>query len=260
MALGLWRSVGTALLLAGGALSILAVPAEGTVLADSARPADPIRVAAGSWELRGTLDMTPEAVLSRQGPFGAAPEPQGGFADRWRAITLLLQEDVATLAACRAEPSACTDSARRFGAIVEEARLARGRARLGSVNRAVNLAVAYRSDMSRFGIDDVWSPPLATFAAREGDCEDYAIAKYLALREAGTEARDLRLAIVREVRTGGVHAVLAVWNEGDWLLLDNAGMALVSDTDAARYRPLAILGAPEPIGLAAGSQDITPPG
>ena len=52
------------------------------------------------------------------------------------------------------------------------------------------------------------------------DCEDYAIAKYVALREAGVEAADLRFLLVRD-RLAGDHAVLGVRYEGRWLILDN---------------------------------------
>ena len=44
------------------------------------------------------------------------------------------------------------------------------------------------SDFTQHGEADRWSAPLATFATAKGDCEDYAIAKYVALREAGFPA------------------------------------------------------------------------
>ena len=47
------------------------------------------------------------------------------------------------------------------------------------------MAIRYVSDYAQHGEADRWSAPLATFATGKGDCEDYAIAKYVALREAG---------------------------------------------------------------------------
>lgn len=113
-----------------------------------------------------------------------------------------------------------------------------GRARLGEINRAVNLAVRPSSDESRYGSDDVWSAPLSTFAAGSGDCEDYAIAKYVALQHAGVEAADLRLSIVRDTQRGIDHAVLSVRLDGQWLVLDNRRFLLVEEGSIPNYLPL----------------------
>ena len=69
-----------------------------------------------------------------------------------------------------------------------------GRARLDLVNNRVNDAITYKSDMAQWGVADLWSPPLAangtgSFNTGFGDCEDFAIAKYVALRAAGVPAR-----------------------------------------------------------------------
>ena len=40
-------------------------------------------------------------------------------------------------------------------------------------------------DLEHHGQIDVWSSPLATLARGAGDCEDYAIAKFIALQRAG---------------------------------------------------------------------------
>ncbi|HWV53800.1 transglutaminase-like cysteine peptidase [Pseudorhodoplanes sp.] len=116
-----------------------------------------------------------------------------------------------------------------------------GRARIGEVNRAVNLAIRPVSDERRFGVADQWSAPLETMSAGEGDCEDYAILKWLALKEAGIGGDDLRLVIVRERAVRSSHAILAVRLDGRWLLLDNRSFALV-DLDQTHYRVLAALG------------------
>ena len=72
-------------------------------------------------------------------------------------------------------------AALKFLAIVDAARLREGRARLGEVNRAINLAIRPVSDLAQYGQVDVWSSPLATLTRGGGDCEDYAIAKFVAL-------------------------------------------------------------------------------
>jgi hypothetical protein len=46
-------------------------------------------------------------------------------------------------------------------------------------------------DLVQYGEVDVWNSPLVTFNTAAGDCEDYAIAKYVALQMAGISAEDL---------------------------------------------------------------------
>ena len=82
-------------------------------------------------------------------------------------------------------------AALKFLDIVDAARLREGRARLGEINRAINLAIRPISDLAQHGQIDVWTSPLATLARGGGDCEDYAIAKFVALRRAGIAPDDL---------------------------------------------------------------------
>ena len=61
---------------------------------------------------------------------------------------------------------------------------------LAAVNDYVN-RVRYRDDRVNWGLRDYWAAP-REFFARGGDCEDFAIAKYLSLRALGfqTEVRE----------------------------------------------------------------------
>ena len=83
--------------------------------------------------------------------------------------------------------------------------------------------------------------PLMTFASGAGDCEDYAIAKYVALRQAGVAARDLRLVILHDRLAHEDHAVTAARLDGHWLILDNRHMALLADTQVRNVTPLLAL-------------------
>jgi len=102
-------------------------------------------------------------------------------------------------------------------------------------------------------IDDFWSTPLATLEKGAGDCEDYAILKYLVLREAGISPDDLRLLIVSYPRRRSYHAVLAVHLDEEWLLLDNLTMVMVNSLEATQYRPLIALDDRAMTTFAAGS-------
>lgn len=177
-------------------------------------------------------------------PFGRVTSfaPAGPLWIKWRSLDDSFARDETIIAQCRAERTACSPAAARLAALIDEARTLSGRHRLAIVNREINLSIAYTSDALQFGVADVWSGPVATLASGRGDCEDYAIAKMFALRAAGVPAQDMRLLVAR-LRTGGSHAVLAVREDGHWLLLDNRSMALGEDSRTADLTPLFALDA-----------------
>src|SRR5215813_4246103 len=210
--------------------------------------------------------LCPAAQAAGQ-PDPLADEIARRAAAKWMDVLARMDSEEETLAACRASPEACSPAARRLLQIVELGRQRAGRARLGEINRAVNLSIRATSDLSQYGVDDFWSAPLATIEKGAGDCEDYAILKYLALREAGISPDDLRLLIVSYPRRGIIHAVLAVHLDEQWLLLDNLTMVMVNSVEATQYRPLIALdyhaittfaaGSPAPPEVPAAIQNIS---
>jgi predicted transglutaminase-like cysteine proteinase len=116
-----------------------------------------------------------------------------------------------------------------------------GLARIGVINRAVNSAIVPTSDMRQWGVADHWSPPLETLTARRGDCEDYAIAKYVALIDAGVAKEDVKLVIVRKRLPEEEHAVVAARVDGVWLILDNRTLALAPVGEVRAATPLFVL-------------------
>jgi predicted transglutaminase-like cysteine proteinase len=116
-----------------------------------------------------------------------------------------------------------------------------GRARIGIINRAINLAIRPMSDLAQWGVIDRWSAPLVTLTTGRGDCEDYAIAKYVALTEAGVAAEDVKLVIVRDLAVGEEHAVVAARLDGHWFILDNRWLMLVEDSQIRQMVPLFVL-------------------
>jgi predicted transglutaminase-like cysteine proteinase len=194
----------------------------------------------------GTL-MTPGAsALIRKSaePFGffASPLSWGGLRDKWQGVARKLDDEMVQLALCDGDRDRCVSpAALQFLAIVDNGRARDGRARLGEINRAINLAIRPMSDLAQYGEEDVWSSPLVTFAHGAGDCEDYAIAKFVALRQAGISPDDLRIVVMRDTIHGEDHAVAAARLDGHWLTLDNRRMAMIEDADVRNYRPLFVI-------------------
>lgn len=79
---------------------------------------------------------------------------------------------------------------------------------------------------------DHWLDPAAFFRAGEGDCEDYAIAKYFALRAIGID--DGRLQLLFGKTSAGGHAVLLF----DGRLLDSRTDEILPVKDHPDFRPV----------------------
>lgn len=184
-------------------------------------------------------------------PLGGSGEPFGlfGFVApdsitwvKWHKVADDIRAENPALMRCLADESTCSVAAARFAAIVNEARGYEGRVRLNFVNQRVNNAIRYTSDMTQWGKPDEWSAPLAngkgSFETGLGDCEDYAIAKYVALRAAGVTAKQLRVLLVHDNVVRLEHAVLAANEDGHWYVLDNRWTAAIEDVDVRRFTPL----------------------
>ena len=105
-----------------------------------------------------------------------------------------------------------------------------------AVNGYMN-ARRYVSDSNNWGVKDYWATP-GEFMARSGDCEDFAIAKYLSLRQLGWTEDELRVAVVRDVLLNVNHAVLIVYFDGRTWLLDNQIRRVVETESVRHYRPV----------------------
>jgi predicted transglutaminase-like cysteine proteinase len=162
----------------------------------------------------------------------------GEISSRWSELQSRIRADEAAVAACRSDQTVCSEAARRFLSIVDLGQMREGRARLGWINRAVNMTIRPVSDWAQYGYADFWASPLQTLGSGAGDCEDYAIVKYAALHELGILPDDLRLVIVQDDKYGGGHAIVAVRYEQRWLILDNRTTAILDAADVRHYRPL----------------------
>jgi predicted transglutaminase-like cysteine proteinase len=191
----------------------------------------------------GTADpASREATPLPAEPFGlkATPVGAGSIPTKWRGAEAEIHADWQILARCQ-NGAACPQAAQRFLAIVAQGRAQHGRARIGVINRAINLAIKPMSDLAQWGVIDRWSAPLETFTTGRGDCEDYAIAKYVALTAAGVAAEDIKLVVVRDTDVGEYHVIVAVRLDGAWLTLDNRWLVLIRDGELPHAIPLFVL-------------------
>ena len=113
-------------------------------------------------------------------------------------------------------------------------------AKLRQVNDFFNRRIRFGDDIDIWGKQDFWATPLEVLGRAQGDCEDFAIAKYATLKLLGIPSEKLRLTYVK-ARIGGpqstlvqAHMVLSYYPAPDDepLVLDN----LISDIRPASRR------------------------
>jgi len=95
----------------------------------------------------------------------------------------------------------------------------------------------YVIDPRNYGVPDYWATP-RQFLTLDGDCEDYAIAKYLSLRALGFDPVKMRIVVLQDLNLGAAHAVLVVYHGGRALVLDNQIKTVIDHAAIHHYRPI----------------------
>ena len=197
-----------------------------------------------SW-MRLVVALVPLLLAS---PFAAATPPSPLFASpvyrsasfanlpQWRRVLQRIRKEWPVYEACMANSQRCPGSAARaWSRLLASLRGASPRQQLEAVDRFGNRK-RYGSDRRIYGRSDYWATPLE-FLARSGDCEDYAIFKYVSLRLLGVPAERMRLFVVDDTRRRIAHAVLAVELGRETYLLDNLAPAPRPAAATGHYRP-----------------------
>jgi predicted transglutaminase-like cysteine proteinase len=110
-------------------------------------------------------------------------------------------------------------------------------AKIAAVNSFFNKA-PYVSDQQNFGQEDYWQTPYELME-RGGDCEDYAIAKYISLKRLGVPESSMRILIVQDQNLGGImHALLEVRIGGVPYILDNQAQQVIAAAKIFHYQPI----------------------
>ena len=107
---------------------------------------------------------------------------------------------------------------------------------IDEVNHYANLK-RYVLDLENYGIEDFWAIP-REFLYNDGDCEDYAIIKLFSLRRLGFAVDELRIVVLQDTNLRVPHAVLAVAQQDDVMILDNQIQEVVSQHDIVHYAPV----------------------
>ncbi len=100
--------------------------------------------------------------------------------------------------------------------------------------------VRYLSDEKNYGKKDYWATPWEFLGRDKGDCEDYVIAKYFALKYLGVDGNKLYFSYVKSTRFRTPHMVLTYFKtpKSVPLVLDNTNFKIFPATKRRDLVPI----------------------
>ena len=101
--------------------------------------------------------------------------------------------------------------------------------KLAEVNRFFN-EFTYQSDVVLWDIQDHWATPLQFLGKHGGDCEDFVVSKYFALRALGLTDQHLSMIYAKSNNGSDPHLVLSYYDSQN-------SMPLILDTNSVAVRP-----------------------
>lgn len=188
--------------------------------------------------LAALLAMAPSAAAATPPLFGTAEFRAESLAalPQWQRALRQIDRERGTYQACLRSADACPSRSVVAWQAMIQGQIGRPPIeQLRAINRFLN-DWRYKADAQNYGRRDYWATPLE-FLHQSGDCEDYAIAKYVTLRQLGFPPEQLRLVVVRDVVRDLAHAVLAVYLDGEVYILDNLTRAVLPQARVSHYVP-----------------------
>ena len=115
-----------------------------------------------AYPVLSAISRTTSAVSE---PFGALAltADEGELSRKWRTVQQQIMIEAEILTLCRRDPATCRSGApARFLAIVAAGQVRPGRARLGEINRAINLAIHWQNspETDQEKKEQTWRLPL----------------------------------------------------------------------------------------------------
>lgn len=152
---------------------------------------------------------------------------------RWQDVLERFQIEQRRKRDC--EPRGCRDY-REWMQTLDGLRGKDRAAQVREVNRFAN-NWRYITDPINWNQEDYWSTP-GEFLNKHGDCEDYAIIKFLSLRALGFSSDDLRLVVIKDLNLGVAHSVTLVRLNDRIMMLDNQIKHVIPAASVRHYKPI----------------------
>lgn len=153
----------------------------------------------------------------------------------WTRVMDSAEVQTETFYACDASKEVCSAAALSWQKIIRQGLALSGMEQFKAVNSYFN-RWPYGLDIDIYGVSDYWATP-GEFLKLSGDCEDYSITKYYALRKLGVPVDDMRIVLLKDNIRNISHAVLAVKLDDELYILDNVSDLVLSHLKYEHYIP-----------------------
>jgi predicted transglutaminase-like cysteine proteinase len=155
----------------------------------------------------------------------------------WHRVLDRIRSEASIYQKCDRDEEPCHPALRNWRNAVKRMKTLSGYALLSAVNTNINQLIRYRNDERAWGKADHWATPVEALTGF-GDCEDFAILKYVTLSELGFGEDQLKIVVVKDQKRGIGHAVLAVRSGTQIDILDNLSPHPVKHTEIESYTPV----------------------
>lgn len=154
---------------------------------------------------------------------------------QWTRVLASAEAQVEALTRCNPDRDNCSAAALSWQKIIHESRGLAFFEQLKTVNSFFN-RWPYRLDIDNYSMSEYWATPYE-FLRLSGDCEDYSITKYYALKQLGVPVDKMRIVMLMDTIRGIAHAVLAVKHGDEYYVLDNLSDLVLSHLKYEHYKP-----------------------
>lgn len=153
----------------------------------------------------------------------------------WTRVMASAETQTEALYTCNANVQTCSSAALSWQKIIKQSQGLPPMAQIKEVNKYFN-RWPYSLDIDVYGVSDYWATP-GEFLKLSGDCEDYSITKYYALRKLGFSIDDMRIVLLKDNIRNIAHAILAVKLNDETYVLDNVSDLVLSHLKYEHYVP-----------------------
>ncbi len=153
----------------------------------------------------------------------------------WTRVLATAEEQTDKFFSCDSSQEVCSSAALSWQKIIRKSQGLEAMVQLKEVNKYFN-RWPYRLDIDVYGVTDYWATP-GEFLKLSGDCEDFSITKYYALRKLGFSVDNLRIVLLKDTIRNIAHAVLAVKLNGESYILDNMSDLVLPHLKYKHYVP-----------------------
>ncbi|WP_373085147.1 transglutaminase-like cysteine peptidase [Sneathiella sp.] len=184
-------------------------------------------------------DTSTNAEVNQEGLFGMIEISSANLSalPQWQHVVKSFPELATAAAECDARIQACqSQQMTLWRAKIAELMRTDKRIQLQEINRFLN-GWKHTADIKEGVTDSRWATPLE-FIPNGGRSEDFAIMKYVSLKELGFSPLAMRIVVTNDVLRNKSHTILSVSLRGKRFILDSLSDTILNENLVRYYVPL----------------------